>query len=461
MHDLDRDTREALWCRVGELLEAHAAGLREAALVPASPVAPARFAWENANDPHEVLEEAFRATERGVVPVDHPRYFGLFNPAPAALAVLADTIVSALNPQLATRSHAPWPVAAEEELLRDLGTRFGWPREQALGTFTGGGGEANLTALLLALHRAFPAVAAKGVRAIPSDPRVYVSAEGHATVTRAARVAGLGAESVCAVPSDAHSRIKVPALREAIAKDRAEGRCPFLIVGTAGTTSAGAIDPLAELATVAARAGCWFHVDAAWGGLAALVPELAGSLAGVESADSITFDPHKVLAAPMGTGALLVRHAGALEQVFADRSGYMPREGSGDPYARGLAWSRRFVGLRVLLPLAAAGWEGYAVSLRRQVALADRLREGLRARGWHLVNETPLPVVCFVDAARRDGKFLDSVARALAAEGSGWLSVPRFANGGRALRACVNNHRTTEGDIDALLAGLDRAREAA
>ena len=459
MHDLDRGTREALWSRVVALLEGHVAGIRDAPLAPEGVAPPITIGATR--DPREVLEEAFRAVERGVVPVDHPRYFGLFNPAPAALGVLADAIVSGLNPQLATRGHAPWPVAAEEEFVRALGQRFGWDREACHGTFTSGGGEANLTALLVALHAAFPEVGARGLRALPGDPVAYVSAEGHATVARAARVAGLGAEGVRAIPADAVGRMKPAALRDAIAKDRAAGRCPFLVVATAGTTSGGAIDPLPEVATIAERAGVWLHLDAAWGGLAALVPELAPAIEGAARADSITFDPHKAMAAPMGTGALLVRHAGALERVFTDRSGYMPRGTSGDPYARGLPWSRRFLGLRVLLPLAAAGWDGYAATLRMQTALAERLRAGVRTRGWRVVNDTPLPVVCFVDGARSDGKFLDAVARAVIAERGGWVSVPRFSNGTRALRACVNNHRTTEDDIDALLEALDRAREAA
>ena len=462
MHDLDRKTREALWRRVGELVEGHVATLEARPLVPAVPdVARAPWPEDAPQEPLALVDAAFHALESGTVAVDHPRYFGLFNTAPAVLAVVADALVSTLNPQLATRSHAPGPVAAEEGLLRDLGERFGWAREEARGAFTSGGGEANLTALLCALHAAFPEVGARGVRAITGTPRVYVSAEGHATIARAARVAGLGAEAVRIVPADANCRMKTTALREAIAKDRAAGDAPFLVVATAGTTSTGAIDPIEEIAAIAERSGLWFHLDAAWGGLAALVPELRGAIAGAARADSITFDPHKAMAVPLGTGALLVRHAGLLERVFADRSGYMPREGSGDPYARSLPWSRRFLGLRVILPLAAAGWDGYAASLRTQLALADRLRDGLRARGWRLVNDTPLPVVCFVDADRRDGRFLDTVARAVIAARGGWISVPRFANGTRALRACVNSHRTTNADIDMLLDELDRAREAA
>ena len=117
---------------------------------------------------------------------------------------------------------------------------------------------------------------------------------------------------------------------------------------------------------------------------------------------------------------------------------------------------------RLLLPLAAIGWDGYAASLRRQVELAGRLREGLASRGWTIVNDTPLPVVCFVDGDARRGRsasFLDAVARSVIARGDGWISVPRFANGARALRACVNNHRTEEADIDRLVHGLDAARQ--
>jgi glutamate/tyrosine decarboxylase-like PLP-dependent enzyme len=468
MLDLDRETRDALWRRFGELLETHADALRDAPIVPSREVAsdPERelgldLDLASPRDPRELVDTVAAALERGIVHPDHPRYFGLFNPAPAALAVIADALVSAYNPQLATRGHAPWPVAVEERLIRALGERFGFAPDEARGTFTSGGGEANATALLCALASAFPDVGERGVRSLPGDPKVYVSAEGHATIARAARMAGLGADAVRTIPADARLRMKTAALREAIGKDRANGARPFLVVATAGTTSAGTIDPIAEIATVAERERCWLHVDAAWGGLAALVPELRSAIEGVERADSITFDPHKVMSAPMGTGAYLTRRAGVLERVFADRTGYMPKDGSSDPYARSMQWSRRFLGLRVLLPLAAEGWDGYAASLGKQVALADRLRARLRASRWTVVNDTPLPVVCFVDEARADGRFLDAVAREVIASGGGWISVPRLSTGARALRACVNNHRTEDRDIDRLVAALDQARAQA
>lgn len=464
--DHDRETRAALWRRVAELLEAHLARQSddpEAAIAPASSseaIAASLDALFGGapRAPGEALDEVARALEHGIVHPDHPRYFGLFNPAPAALAVVADALASGFNPQLATRGHAPWPVAAEERLLAAFGERFGWAPDATRGAFCSGGGEANMTALACALVAAFPELGERGVRSLAGDPRLYVSAEGHATVARAARLAGLGAGAVRTIAADARQRMKPAALREAIARDRAEGALPFLVVATAGTTSSGAIDPIAELASVAERERCWLHVDAAWGGLAALVPELRGALDGVARADSITFDAHKVLSAPMGTGTFLTRREGILERVFADRTGYMPRDGASDPYSRSMQWSRRFLGLRVLLPLLAVGWEGYAESLRRQVALADRLRARLRERGWVVVNDTPLPIVCFVDAAHADGRFLDAVARATLASAGGWLSVPRFANGTRALRACVNNHRSEAQDVERLVEALDAAR---
>jgi len=455
MLELDRDTRDALFRRLGEILERHVATLRERPIAPRD-YAAQTFDFATPIEPHELLERVAHELEHGQVHTGHPAYFGLFNPAPAALSIIADALVAAFNPQLATRSHAPFAVDIEDQLLRAFAGRFGFAEGE--GAFTSGGAEANTTALLAALTTAFPEVSERGVRALSGDPCLYVSAEAHPTIARAARVAGLGSAAVRVIPCDARLRMKTGALREAIARDRKAGALPFMIVATAGTTSAGTIDPLDELADLAERASLWLHVDAAWGGMLALIPELAGALGPIGRADSITFDPHKALSIPMGAGMVLLRRPGVLASVFADRAGYMPRNASRDPYARSMQWSRRFIGLKLFCALAAEGWDGYAATLRGLVALADRLREGLRASGWILLNETPLPLVCFVDRDRRDGRFLDAIARAVIASGGGWISMTRLSNGERALRACVNNHRTEARDIDRLVAALDEAR---
>lgn len=453
--DTDRDTRDALYRRLAELLETYVATVRDQPIAPAAGTLET-FDFSAPIEPRALLELVARELSRGQVHTGHPGYFGLFNPAPAALSIVADALVAAFNPQLATRSHAPFAVEIEDQLLRAFGARFGY--QESEGAFTSGGAEANTTALLAALTTAFPEVAERGVRALPGDPCVYVSAEAHPTIVRAARVAGLGSAAVRVIPCDAHLRMKTSALRDAIARDRAAGALPLMIVATVGTTSAGTIDPLDAIADIAERGSLWLHVDAAWGGLLALVPELAAAIATIARADSITFDPHKALSVPMGAGMYLSRRCGTLAAVFADRAGYMPRNASRDPYARSMQWSRRFIGLKLFCTLAAAGWDGYASTLRGYCTLADRLREGLRASGWIVVNDTPLPLVCFVDRERRDGRFLDGVARAVIADGAGWISMTRLSTGERVLRACVNNHRTEPRDIDRLLAALERAR---
>lgn len=404
-----------------------------------------------------------RGLANGQVHVGHPRYFGLPSQGPSHEALVAGLVASAANPQLATRRHAPFAVAVEERLFEQLGQRFGWSETPASGTFTSGGAEANLTAMIAALSSAFPEWSRRGVRAAGAEPAVYASAEAHPTVVRAARVAGLGSDAVRSIPADGGSRMKVGALAEAIGRDRSAGVRPVMVVATAGTTSVGAIDPLGEIANVAARAGAWFHVDAAWGGMLALVPEEARGLAGIERADSITFDPHKVLSVPLGIGMFLTRRPDALTRAFEERAGYMPRDTAREPYAHGLPWSRRFVGAPVYAVLATAGWDGTAATLRRRIALGHGLRSRLRARGWTVLGEGPLPVVCFRDDARADGtsgRFLDAVARAVIASGAGWLSVTRLSGGARALRAAVTNDRTREEDVDRLVDALDEARRA-
>ncbi len=411
--------------------------------------------------PDAVLAALAEGLRRDTIATGSSRYFGHFTTAPSDIALRASALANEANPQLATRSHAKFAVDIEDLTVRALATRFGFAAGEADGTFTSGGAEANATALALALARAFPELGARGLRALEGDPVLYVSNEAHASVARAARLAGLGSESVRVVPVDKTLRMKPGALGEAIARDRARGAIPFLVVATAGCTSAGAVDPLPEIIAIAQRAGLWVHLDAAWGGLAAFVPGLAHVLDGAGRADSITFDPHKTLAVPLGAGMVLTRHPGALASVFHEQAGYMPRDASRDPYARSLMWSRRFIGAPTYAVLASLGWKGVAEMLGRQVALGERLRRMLVERGWSIVNDTPLPVVCFVDATHDDGGRpgrLAAVARDVDAQGAGWISLVRFSSGARVLRASVTSPNTREDDVNALVEGLESAR---
>lgn len=469
MLSLDAEARRALWAEVARAVDAYAETGANGPVANASndglAELVARFDFTAPCAPADALAAAVDGLTRFQVHAPHPRYFGLFNPAPTTMGVAADALVAAFNPQLATASHSPFAAAVESQLVRAFGGRFGYSPEEADGTFTSGGAEANATALLLALTRACPAFARGGARALPGDPKIYISEEAHASFHKAARMTGLGDDAVRVIPVDRTLRMKVDGLRTAIAKDKAAGAFPVLVVATAGTTSAGVIDPVASIAEVASRAGVAFHVDAAWGGLAALVPELSSLLDGCARADSITFDAHKALSVPMAAGMFLTRHGDALAQTFrpSAAASYMPRNASRDPYARSMQWSRRFTGLKVWLSLAVASWDGYADSLRRQVALGETLRARLRGDGWVVANETALPVVCFTDGTRADGNsaaYLNGVARAVAASGSAWISMTRVAGGARLLRACITNYATKESDVDALARALIAARES-
>jgi glutamate/tyrosine decarboxylase-like PLP-dependent enzyme len=260
--------------------------------------------------------------------------------------------------------------------------------------------------------------------------------------------------------------MRVDRLADRIVEDRAAGLEPFLVVATFGTTNGGAIDPLGRVAAVAREEGLWLHVDAAWGGAVALSPRSRGLLRGVEASDSLTLDCHKWLSVPMGAGLFLTRQKGVLEQTFSLATGYMPRDALGldvaDPYARSIQWSRRAIGLKVLLSLMVAGFEGYAAAVDAMMALGRALRTRLVDAGWTLVNRTPLPVVCFTggDGAGRSPEWLDRVAALVVRSGRAWISTARLSNGVTALRACITNYRTTEADLDDLVDALRQARES-
>jgi glutamate/tyrosine decarboxylase-like PLP-dependent enzyme len=182
-------------------------------------------------------------------------------------------------------------------------------------------------------------------------------------------------------------------------------------------------------------------------------------LAGIEQADSIAFDAHKWLSVPMGAGMYLTRHVHILEQTFDMEASYMPREADHvDPYRHSLQWSRRFMGLKVLMSLAVAGWEGYAQALRHQTAVGEFLRTELTRYGWRVVNQTRLPLVCFVDGEHPDGgtlPYLEALARTVVASGDAWISTTRLGGGRPVLRACVTNYRTTEEDVVRLVRRLE------
>ena len=467
---LDEAQREKVWTELARTIEEYISGIRDLPVSadPSPDFVRALLAgmdFSRPMAPAEAVRFAAKSLAETQVHTPHPRYYGLFNPTPATMGIAADALVAAFNPQLAVWKHNPFAVEVEQHLIRALGSRFGYDPLSTDGTFTASGSEANHTALLAALANHFPELEQEGLRGLRAQPVFYVSAESHHSFHKAVRHCGLGGKTVRDIPVDNKLRMQIPALESIIREDRRNGFAPFLVVGTAGTTNAGAIDPLPEIAGLAAREKLWFHVDAAWGGAAALVPELSPLLAGSERADSITLDAHKWLSVPNGAGLFLTRHPEILGRTFHISAAYVPPKADGagivDPYEHSIHWSRRFTGLKLFLSLAVAGWDGYAAVLRNMTKMGDELRIQLDAAEWDVVNSTPLPIACFQDRQSPEGRsarYLESIARHVVQSGRAWISTTRVRGDITVLRACITSYRTEADDVRVLVAALESAR---
>lgn len=411
-----------------------------------------RFDLSSSMPLQSVVGDVVWMLDRWMVQVTHPRYFGLFNPSVTRASVVADTLVAAYNPQLAAWAHAPAANEIERFTLDRIMECFGFEPNSCFASFTTGGAEANLSALLAALVDRFPEFPRSGARGLPRRPVVFVTSESHHSVHKAAQVSGLGRETIHEVPTDRDGKMDVDALAQAVRSERDRGNEPLMVVGTAGSTSTGVIDPLADLGRLCRREGLWFHADAAWGGAAALSPRLRPHLEGIERADSITCDAHKWLSVPMAAGMFFCRHPNVPSAAFGVPSPYIPAartEDEFDPFAQTVQWSRRFIGLKVFMSLLERGLPGYAALIEYQVAMGEHLRSALEDFGWKIVNRTPLPLVCFT----RDGLDIERLLGEMYVRQIAWMSkVP--VKDQPAVRACITSYATVKDDIDHVVAAM-------
>jgi len=371
--------------------------------------------------------------------------------------MVADQITAAINPQLAVWSHAAVAVEIERHTIDAVAGLLGWTADQAAGHFTTGGAEANYTAVLIALTRQFPEFGSTGARALSAQPRLYVSAESHLAWLKIAHQAGIGRESVCLVGTDGMGRMSAASLRASISADRQNGRLPFFVGATAGTTNAGMIDPLEDCNHIAHREGLLLHVDAAWGGAGLMSPRVKDRLAGIQAADSVTIDAHKWFAVPMGAGMFLCRENALLGDTFRVSTGYRPTiEAAVDPHTHSVQWSRRFIGLKLFLSLACLGWEGYRAHIEHALDMSNELRTLLAGNGWRVVNDSPLAVICFTDE-QHDADPI-AITEHVVASGNAWISTAQF-EGTRVLRACITSHLTRREHLAALMTALTNARD--
>lgn len=378
---------------------------------------------------------------------------------------VADLLASGLNANVGGWMLSPAATEIELQLVRWLAGRFGLPAE-AGGQLVSGGSLANLSALKLARDHADPDVRMNG-SGRGSQLTVYASEEAHFTIDRAADILGLGESAVRKVGVDDRLALRVDHLERLIADDLAAGARPLAIVATAGTTGTGAIDPLEEIADVAARVGAWLHVDAAYGGAAVLSDTLRPLLRGVERANSITFDAHKWLYAPAVSAVVLARDGAALSRSFSAHASYVAQEREiadrgVDLGFEGLQLSRGFTALRVWVSLLAHGRAAYARRIEHDVALTDWLADRIEETpDVELACPPSLSICCFRyrPSGVDDEGYLDRlntrVMTELQLDGRVFPSNA-LVHGRTAIRSCIVGYRTEAEHLQRL---LDLTRE--
>jgi aromatic-L-amino-acid/L-tryptophan decarboxylase len=297
------------------------------------------------------------------------------------------------------------------------------------------------------------------VRAFAGPVAMYTSRACQPAWFKIAHHSGIGRAALRLIDTDGSGRLETAALAAVLARDVEAGVVPVLVASTAGTTSAGMIDPLADCERLAREHGAWYHVDAAWGGAALASERLRGLLSGIETADSITIDAHKWFSTTMGCGMFITRYPQVLSEAFRVSAEFMPSTNTQlDPYLNSLQWSRRFMGLRLFLSLAAAGWEGYAAHVERAAAVISAVRARLAAHGWSIANDSALAVLCALPPPGSPP--VRDLVRALLESSRAWAAVASH-EGRDVVRICATHGEIAAGDIDALVGGLEAARAAA
>lgn len=393
----------------------------------------------------------------------HPRFFGYITSSPAPIGILADMLAASINANLGLWRLSPVATEIESQAVRWVAELVGYPVDCG-GLFVSGGNMANIVALYAARAAADSDVRARGVGGAGAPRlRVYASVETHTWVQKGADLSGLGTDSIRWIPVNSDQRMDVAALREAIERDRAAGDRPMMVAATAGSVSTGAVDPLDEIARLCRELGVWFHVDGAYGALAARVPGTPADLRAIVHADSLAVDPHKWMYAPIEAGCTLVRDPARLRDAFSYHPPYYHFGEEAVNYVDyGPQNTRGFRALKVWLGLRHAGGDGALRMIADDIALSERLFANVQStpeleaftHGLSIVTFRYVPsdlqsetgderVAAYLDALNRD--LLERI------QASGEAFVSNAIVGGRyALRPCIVNMNTRAADVDAL-----------
>jgi aromatic-L-amino-acid/L-tryptophan decarboxylase len=469
--DLSAEETRRMAAAAGEFVASYYASIRERPVLKRTSAAAIRAAICEPMPEEGADFDALLATVRDVILEHgrhsaHPRFLGYVASPGAAIASVGSMIESALNENATSWRSGPAATEVEHLTIDWFKQMLGYPAEAA-GVLVSGGSMANFAALAAARSAKLPGAVRQG---LPAGQRlcVYVSGETHSSIRKAAGMLGMGEDNVRAVRTDARLRMDPEDLDRAVRADLAAGNTPVCVAASVGTTATGAVDPLPEIAAVTRRYGLWFHVDAAYGGFAALSPELRPLFAGIEEADSVTLDPHKWLYLPVGCGCVLYKDPDAALAAFSHDADYLrvighQRDEAFAFWNYGPELSRPFRALLIWLIFKYAGARALARAIESNVACAKyleaRVREGA---DFEMLAPVQLSVFCFRYAPPGFTGDLNALNErilfAVQLDGGSYLSNASI--GGRfALRGCVLNYRTTERDMDILLDDVRRAAQ--
>ncbi|HEX8063107.1 MAG TPA: aminotransferase class I/II-fold pyridoxal phosphate-dependent enzyme, partial [Allosphingosinicella sp.] len=405
--------------------------------------------------PDEVLAYLDRCVDRPGIATASGRFMGYVPGGGLFHSAIGDFLAAASNKYAGFAPAAPGAVRLENATTAWLAKVVGFP-ETAAGTLTSGGSLANLTAI----------VAAREARDEDGGGAVYLSGSAHHCIDKALRIAGRARAPRRLIATDERHRMRADSLAEALERDRADGIRPWLVVASAGTVDAGAVDPLADIAGLCETHGAWFHVDGAYGGLFMLCEEGRRALAGIERADTVALDPHKTMFLPYGTGAVVARDGRTLLDAFSASADYIrpfAEDGVGaSPGDLSPELTRHFRALRLWLPLQLAGVGAFRAAQSEKIGLARYFHERLSAKaGWETGPAPDLSIVAFryrpasgdIDAFNRN------LLQQLQEEGRIFLSGTRIG-GADWLRCAILSFRTHLKHVDEAIEVLARLAAA-
>jgi aromatic-L-amino-acid decarboxylase len=426
-------------------------GETAAQLPAAAPEAPEPF--------DRIMDDFERVIVPGITHWNHPRFFAYFATSAAPAAIAAEALAAALDVKVMLWRTSPSATELETVVMRWLGQLLHVP-DGWTGIIYDTASVAGFTALAAARERLGLDIREDGIGGRPLPRlRIYATAHTHSHIEKAAIALGIGRRNVVAVPTDAEHRMDPRALERAIAQDRENGYAPMAIVATIGTTSTTAIDPLPQIAQIARREQIWLHVDAAYAGVVAMLPEFAHLMDGVEHADSLVVNPHKWLFIPMDCSVLFLRDEATVRRAFSLTPEYLSCAASSDEHAMnymdyGIQLGRRFRALKLWFALRSLGAERIRERLREHISLAQAFAQWVEAEpNWEVAAPHPFSLVCFryhpfgVDDEAELERINAGLMERVNATGRLFLSHTKI-EGRYVLRLAIGNLRTSRADVE-------------